>query len=151
MYISKELIIFLISMSPLSELRGAIPLALIVYHFPVWKAFLISIIGNSLIIIPVIFFLEKVSDWLMKKSKLFNYFFNWLFKRTRLKIEGNYKKYSKWALTIFVAIPLPMTGAWTGSVAAYLLGLNKKEALLYIGLGVLLAGLIVTVLTLVGR
>ncbi|MGB9763141.1 MAG: COG2426 family protein [Minisyncoccia bacterium] len=138
-------------MSPLSELRGAIPLALIVYHFPVWKAFLISIIGNSLIIIPVIFFLEKVSDWLMKKSKLFNYFFNWLFKRTRLKIEGNYKKYSKWALTIFVAIPLPMTGAWTGSVAAYLLGLNKKEALLYIGLGVLLAGLIVTVLTLVGR
>jgi uncharacterized membrane protein len=138
-------------MTPVSELRGAIPLALTIYHLPWWKAFLISVIGNILIILPVIIFLEKSSELLMRKSKVLNSFFNWLFERTRKKISKSYDKYRNLALLIFVAIPLPMTGAWTGSVAAYLLGLSKKEALIYIGLGVVGAGIIVTLTTLLGK
>lgn len=151
MYLPSELIVFLISMTPVSELRGAIPLALTLYHLPWWKAFLISVIGNILIILPVIIFLEKSSELLMRKSKVLNSFFNWLFERTRKKISKSYDKYRNLALLIFVAIPLPMTGAWTGSVAAYLLGLSKKEALIYIGLGVVGAGIIVTLTTLLGK
>jgi len=151
MHLPSELIVFLISMTPVSELRGAIPLALTLYHLPWWKAFLISVIGNILIILPVIIFLEKSSELLMRKSKVLNSFFNWLFERTRKKISKSYDKYRNLALLIFVAIPLPMTGAWTGSVAAYLLGLSKKEALIYIGLGVVGAGIIVTLTTLLGK
>jgi len=151
MHLPSELIVFLISMTPVSELRGAIPLALTLYHLPWWKAFLISVIGNILIILPVIIFLEKSSELLMRKSKVLNYFFNWLFERTRKKISKSYDKYRNLALLIFVAVPLPMTGAWTGSVAAYLLGLSKKEALIYIGLGVVGAGIIVTLTTLLGK
>jgi uncharacterized membrane protein len=151
MHLPSELIVFLISMTPVSELRGAIPLALTLYHLPWWKAFLISVIGNILIILPVIIFLEKSSELLMRKSKVLNSFFNWLFERTRKKISKSYDKYRNLALLIFVAIPLPMTGAWTGSVAAYLLGLSKKEAFIYIGLGVVGAGIIVTLTTLLGK
>jgi uncharacterized membrane protein len=151
MHLPSELIVFLISMTPVSELRGAIPLALTLYHLPWWKAFLISVIGNILIILPVIIFLEKSSELLMRKSKVLNSFFNWLFERTRKKISKSYDKYRNLALLIFVAIPLPMTGAWTASVAAYLLGLSKKEALIYIGLGVVGAGIIVTLTTLLGK
>ena len=151
MHLPSELIVFLISMTPVSELRGAIPLALTLYHLPWWKAFLISVIGNILIILPVIIFLEKSSELLMQKSKVLNSFFNWLFERTRKKISKSYDKYRNLALLIFVAVPLPMTGAWTGSVAAYLLGLSKKEALIYIGLGVVGAGIIVTLTTLLGK
>jgi uncharacterized membrane protein len=147
----KELITIFIALSPLAELRGAIPVAIGVFHFTWWKALSLSIIGNIIFIIPLMWFLEKFSDFLMQKFVFWRRFFNWLFQRTRTKIEKHYKKYSRWALTIFVAIPLPMTGAWTGSVAAYLLGLNKKEAFVFISLGVIIAGVIVTLLTLLGK
>ncbi|MGC8651227.1 MAG: COG2426 family protein [Minisyncoccia bacterium] len=148
---SKELITIFIALSPFSELRGAIPVAIGIFHFSWPKALILSIFGNIIFIIPLMWFLEKFSDFLMQKSIFWENFFNWLFQRTRNKIDTNYKKYSHWALTIFVAIPLPMTGAWTGSVAAYLLGLNKKEAFVYISLGVVIAGIIVTLLTLLGK
>ncbi|NMB92198.1 MAG: small multi-drug export protein [Parcubacteria group bacterium] len=150
MHLPAELIVFLISLSPLAELRGAIPVAISVYHFSWLKAFLISFLGNIIIIVPIIWFLETSSNWLMKKSKFFNRFFTWIFDKTRKKIDHRYNKYRNWALLIFVAIPLPTTGAWTGSIAAYLLGLSKKESFVFISLGVLVAGCIVTILTLLG-
>lgn len=147
----KELITILIALSPLSELRGAIPVAIGVFHFSWLKALLLSVFGNILFIIPFIWFLEKFSNFLSKKSLFFKKFFDWLFEHTRKKINDEYKKYSYWALVIFVAIPLPLTGAWTGSVAAYLLGINKIKAFALISLGVILAGFIVTILTLLGQ
>ncbi len=147
---SPELVVFLVAISPIAELRGAIPLALTVYHFAWPKAFLISILGNLSFIIPVVWFLEVFSAFLMKKFSLVNKFFTWLFQRTQAKITASYKKYSRWALALFVAVPLPFTGAWTGSIAAYLLGLSKKETFFYVGLGVVAAGIIVTILTLLG-
>jgi len=150
MHLPQELIVFFISMSPISELRGAIPIAISLYHFSWLKAFIISFLGNIIIIIPIIWFLERFSEFLMVKSKIFHKFFTWLFNRTRKKINTHYEKYRNLALLIFVAIPLPMTGAWTGSVAAYLLGVSKKESFIYISLGVLVAAIIVTTLTLLG-
>jgi len=67
------------------------------------------------------------SEFLMKKFAFANRFFTWLFQRTQAKITASYKKYSCWALALFVAVPLPFTGAWTGSIAAYLLRLSKKK------------------------
>lgn len=151
MILSKELLVFLIAMSPLVELRGAIPIAITVYHFTWFKAFIISVIGNSLIILPVMFFLEYLSDWLMEHFNFFNRFFNWLFAKTRQKINKSYITYRNLALLVFVAIPLPTTGAWTGTVAAYLLGISKKEAFIYITGGVIIAGIIITIMTLIGK
>jgi len=147
----KELITILIALSPLAELRGAIPVAMGIFHFSWLKAFILSFLGNILFIIPFLWFLEKFSSLLIEKSKFWNRVLNWVFERTRLKIRGSYKKYSRWALVIFVAIPLPMTGAWTGCIAAYLLGFNKKEAFPLISLGVFIAGCLVTILTLLGK
>lgn len=148
---TKELITILVALSPFSELRGAIPLAIGVFHFYWLKAFILSLFGNLLLILPVFLFLEKGADFLMTKSLFWQKFFHWLFRRTRSQIEAQYKKYSRWALTIFVAIPLPLTGAWTGTVAAYLLGLSKKETFIFVGLGVFIAALLVTILSVLGK
>ena len=145
-----ELWTILIAASPIVELRGAIPIAMGIFYFSWFKAFILSFLGNILIIVPFIWFLETFSNFLMEKSKFWNRVLNWIFERTRIKIGPTYKKYSRWALVIFVAIPLPMTGAWTGSIAAYLLGFNKKEAFSLISLGVFIAGCLVTILTLLG-
>jgi len=145
-----ELTIFLIAMSPFAELRGAIPIGITVFHFSWLKTFLISFLGNIIFIIPVILFLEHFSDFLMKKNKWFYKCFTWIFNRTRKQISASYQKYSRWALTIFVAVPLPFTGAWTGCIAAYLLGFSKRESFLLISLGVFIAACIVTTLTLLG-
>jgi len=146
-----ELWTILIAASPIVELRGAIPVAMGIFYFSLFKAFILSFLGNILIIIPFIWFLEKFSNFLMEKSKFWNRALNWIFERTRVKIGATYKKYSRWALVIFVAIPLPMTGAWTGSIAAYLLGFNKKEAFPLFSLGVFIAGCLVMILTLLGK
>ncbi|MCK4805823.1 MAG: small multi-drug export protein, partial [Candidatus Pacebacteria bacterium] len=76
--------------------------------------------------------------------------FNWLFERTRKKTENSFNKWGKWALVVFVAIPLPFTGVWTGSIAAFLFGVKYKNAFWLISLGALLAGILVMTLTLLG-
>jgi len=147
----KELIVFFTSASPLVELRGAIPLAILVYKFPLIKSFIIAILGNILPILPILYFLEGISNFLRKRFLFFEKFFSWLFQRTRKKFQDSYLKWGKVALVIFVAIPLPFTGAWTGSLAAFLFGFKKKEAFWLITLGVLIAAIIVSFLTVVGE
>jgi uncharacterized membrane protein len=84
----------------------------------------------------------------MQRFKLANIFFSWLFSRTRHKFFGKYEVWGDLALVIFVAIPLPMTGAWTGAVAAFLFGIDKKKSLFLVTLGAMMAGVIVTLATL---
>lgn len=134
----------LLAMIPLAELRGAIPIANQVFHMPLWQAFLISVVGNMIPIPFILLFLGPASDWLMKRSRLFERFFDWLFARTRKKLEKKYEVYAEVALAVFVAIPLPLTGAWTGAAAAFVFGIPFKKALFWIFLGVLGAGLAVT-------
>jgi uncharacterized membrane protein len=104
-------------------------------------------------LIPVVLlllFLEPLSIFLSKRFKIFDKFFKWLFERTRKKVAPIVKKYEKLGLTLFVAIPLPITGGWTGSIAAFLLGIPFKVAFPLITLGVFIAAVIVSFLTLSG-
>ncbi len=145
-----ELYTILLAASPIVELRGAIPIAVGFFHFWWGKALLLSLIGNILPVFPLLWFWENLSQKISETSPLMNRFFHWLFSRTRRKFQGKWKRWGKAALTLFVALPLPFTGAWTGTIAAFLFGIEKREAFLLISGGVLIAGIIVTILTLGG-
>ena len=128
---------------PISEVRGAIPLAIGVYGFSPLQAYLFSVAGNLLPIIPLLLFLGPVSEYLRRFS-VGDRFFSWLFARTRRKYILDHENFGLTALAIFVAIPLPMTGAWTGCAVAFLLGFRFWPAFAAIAVGVLVAGLVVT-------
>ena len=141
-----EVLVF--AASPISELRGAIPWAIIKLHFPWYYTFLLAIIGNLLPVPFILLFLNTLSRFLSRIG-VFEKMLNWLFERTRRrgKIINRYKRIG---LALFVAIPFPVTGAWTGSLAAVLFGLKFKHAFLSILLGILISGAIVTTLSLLG-
>lgn len=145
--IPPELTVFLVSMIPIAELRAAIPIALGAFNFSILKTLLIVWVGNILPIVFIVFILEPLASYLSQISKTMKSFFNWLFERTRRKFEGRYKKYGKIALVLFVAIPLPLTGAWTGAVASFLFNIKPINALLFIFIGVFIASILVTIIT----
>ena len=144
----KEWITIIIAALPLTELRGSIPVGLLMGLSPL-KTFFLSILGNSLPVIPVLFLLEPVSNALMR-FKPWKRFFGWIFERTKAKGEV-IQKYEALGLAIFVAIPLPMTGAWSGCVAASLFRIKFRYALPAIFLGVVGAGIVVMAVCLFGK
>lgn len=148
MILGNEIIVSLVAMTPISELRGAIPLAIIGMGMSPLKSFLIAVVSNAIPVIIILKFIGPVSDLLRKKFKFFDNFFTWLFKRTRNKFIRTHERWGELALIIFVALPLPVTGAWTGALAAWLFGFPFKKALSSIFLGLIVAGIIVTLLTL---
>lgn len=145
--IPKEYVVMIVAALPISELRGAIPLALSL-GMPLSRAFWWAVLGNLLPVVPVLFLLEPISQRL-RKFKLWSYFFDWLFERTKKKAD-TIQKYEALGLAIFVAIPLPMTGAWSGIVAASLFKIRFRYAFMAIVAGVLTAGLIVLALCALG-
>jgi len=145
---SNVLAVLAIAASPISELRGAIPVAITVFHFPWYYAFLLAVIGNLLPVPFILLFLDAFSK-LLGKIGIFERMLQWFFKHTRRRGKI-IERYERIGLTLFVAIPLPITGAWTGSVVAVLFGLRFKHALLSIFIGILIAGTIVTCATLLG-
>ena len=138
--VNEVLTVILVAAMPISELRGAIPLA-VYYGFPPVKAYVISVLGNLLPVPFLLAFLEKVRE-VMKKWNLTSEIFK-AFERRALKNRNLVEKYGYLGLTLFVAIPLPVTGAWTGTLLAVLLELRGLKALAYIALGVAIAGIIV--------
>jgi len=146
--IPKEWAVIIIASLPVAELRGSIPVALSLGLSPA-KAFLLSVIGNSLPIIPVLFFLEPISNALMR-FKPWNRFFTWFFART-IQNGELIQKYEALGLLLFVAVPLPMTGAWSGCIAASLFRIKFRYAFPAIFLGVVIAGIIVLTVCLFGR
>lgn len=143
-----ELKILFISATPILELRAALPLAIGYYHLSFTQAFFWSVLGSFLPIPFILIFLEKFSAYLMQRNYYFNYFFTWLFSYTRRRHSKKFKNWGALALVLFIAIPLPLTGAWSGAVAAFVFRISLKKALPLIGLGIVLAGLIVSGLTL---
>lgn len=139
--------ILLTAMTPIGELRASIPLGLSILHQPWLLVFIVSVIGNMIPPVFILWLFPKISQWLMTNSKLMNKFLTWLFERTRKKAHDKIEKYGDLALIIFVAIPLPNTGAWTGTLAAWLFGIPMKRALPNVLYGVLIAGVIVTLIT----
>ena len=148
MSLEELLKVILIAASPIAELRLAIPLAINTFDFPWYYALLLAIIGNLLPVPFILLFLDTATR-LLSRVALFNRMLNWLFERTRR--QGRIiERYKRIGLALFVAIPLPVTGAWTGSLAAVLFGLSFKHAFLSIIVGVFTAGVIVTCLSLLG-
>lgn len=139
-----ELTIFIISLLPILELRGGL-IAAVLLHVPLWKAFIICYIANMLPVPFIILFIKKIFEWL-RKYKFFDKFISKLEAKTE-RNKDKVMKYKQWGLLLFVAIPLPGTGAWTGSLFAALLDIDIKKATPIIALGVLIAGIIMAVLT----
>ncbi|HAJ44944.1 MAG: hypothetical protein UV53_C0005G0003 [Candidatus Azambacteria bacterium GW2011_GWE1_42_9] len=146
-----ELITFFVAALPLSELRGAIPLAMLKFGFSPYKALAIGVLGNILPVLPILLGLKKTSEYLSDKFHWVGKFFDWIFERTRTKHSDHFLYWGNLALLIFVAIPLPLTGAYSGAVAAFVFGIPAKHAFWFIVLGVLVAGLIVTAVTVFGE
>lgn len=146
--ILREFIIIILSATPISELRGAIPLAIGTFEFPWYYAFFLAIIGNMLPVPIILLFLESAAK-LLSRIAIMKRFFDWLFERARNR-SAIIQKYKHLGLILLVAIPLPVTGAWTGSLVAVFLGIGFKQAFFSIFIGVVIAGIIVTCLTLLG-
>lgn len=139
----KYLIVFLVSMLPLIELRGAIPYA-VLFELPKIPSFIISIIGNMLPVPFIYLFARKVLEF-GKDKKFIGNFFTWCLEKGKKggeKLEAKAGRGLYVALFLFVGIPLPGTGAWTGTLAASFLEMDFKKSVIAVTLGVLLAGLI---------
>ena len=146
--LKKYLIVFLISMVPLIELRGSIPIGL----SPLWgdpiqvlPLYIICILGNMLPVPFIYLFARKVLEWGSDK-KVIGKFFKWCLEKGEKGGKKLQEKAGKtglfFALLIFVGIPLPGTGAWTGTLAASILDMDFKRSILAVMLGVILAGII---------
>ena len=141
----KVLLTALISMLPVVELRGGLP-AGVALGLPIPLSFAASLLGNMLPVPFVILFARPVFQWVRARIPALGSFVTKLETRAYAKSK-NVKKYEAWGLLIFVAIPLPGTGAWTGALIASVLNMRLKRAVPVIFLGVIIAGSIMTVLT----
>lgn len=139
----------LLSMSPVSELRGGIPYALS-QGFSVSNAYILCVTANIVAAAIIMVFLTYLHSFFMNYKfyqKIFNFFLKRAQQRSK-KLESQMGAWGYVALCIFVAIPLPMTGAWTGTLIAWILGLNKLKSIAAIAIGVAIAGVIVTLVSL---
>ncbi len=142
--IPEELVAFVISLCPVLECRGGM-IAARLMEIPFIKAFLICYLGNMIPIPFIILFIRKIFDFLRRFK-----FFSKIVEKLEAKTEKNKEKvlkYEAWGLLLFVAIPLPGTGGWTGALMAALLDIRMKKSLPIIALGVLIAGFIMSALT----
>ncbi len=143
-YVAKEVVIFIISMIPILELRGGL-LAASLLQVPITTAIPICIIGNIIPIPFILLFIKQIFKWL-KKVKFLRRFIEKLENRAMSKSD-NIKKYEFWGLVLFVGIPLPGTGAWTGSLIAALLDVDFKKAILAELLGIIIATVIMSIVS----
>ena len=157
--VPKEAVIILISTLPIVELRGAVPVGHVLWDVPSMTTmqqkavasaliYVLSVAGNMIPVPFILWLLGPMAEWLRRFS-LGRKLIDWLFARTRRK-SASIEKYETLGLAIFVAIPLPVTGAWTGAMAAFLMGVKFRHAMWSILLGVMIAGVIMTTLSLLG-
>lgn len=147
-FLGKLLMTFLVSMVPIIELRGAIPLA-VAHGLDYRIAIPIAVLGNLVPVPFIIMFIKRIFAWIRKKMPKLNGMIDKLESRAAKKSEA-LQRGAFWGLFILVAIPLPGTGAWTGALVAAMLDMRMKRAFPAIALGVAAAGIIVTVVTALG-
>ena len=144
--VGRELCVFFCSMIPIIELRGAIPMGAI-FGLPWWQSYLLSVIGNMLPVPFILLFIKAVLKW-MTNSKItfFNKLAGWLNRKVE-KNRDKIAKYSFWGVCLFVAVPLPVTGAWTGSLVAAMIDMKFWKALISCLFGVMIAGVVMTLIS----
>ncbi|MDD5561319.1 MAG: small multi-drug export protein [Candidatus Omnitrophica bacterium] len=143
----KDYLVMLVGALPVSELRGSIPLGLSL-GMSLPRAFWVSVLGNSIIVPPALLLFKPVTRAL-RRFKIWSRFFDWLFERTRRNSDA-VQRYEALGLVIFVAIPLPMTGAWSGVIAASLFKIRFRYAFISIIIGIICSGLIISALCSLG-
>jgi len=136
-----------ISMIPVTEIRASIPIALEIYNLPIWKTWIIAVVGDMLPALVILAIMPWLNEW-VRDHKLFGKWFNKELERAEKKFAGKYSKYGALALIIFVGIPLPLTGSWTGSFASFVFNIPFKKAAPLIFAGVCLAATVITIITL---
>jgi uncharacterized membrane protein len=137
-----------LSFLPISELRGAIPFA-VAHDVPWYIAYPLAAFLNALVAPACWIFLSTLHK-LFLKMQWYKKFFDRFVERARGKLHKKVEKWGWLGIALFVAIPLPITGAWTGTLGAWVLGLSKRRTLLAVVLGVVIAGAVVTAVTLLG-
>jgi uncharacterized membrane protein len=142
-----ELIVFIISALPIFEIRGG-AIAGLALGLPLWRVLLFGFLGNIASVTPMLLFLEPLSKWL-RRNRLADRLLHWLFARAERSAE-KINRWGPWGLVMFTAIPLPVTGAWTATFAAILLGIRRWRAIASIYAGIIIAGIVVSILTLGG-
>ena len=142
----REILVFLISLMPILELRGGLIAASLLNLDPV-RSYIICIIGNILPVPFILLFINKILDWMRKsKIKFFNSIVAWLDKKVE-KHKGSIEKFGFWGLVMFVGIPLPGTGAWTGCLIASVLHMDRKKSFIAAMIGVFCASIIMMILS----
>lgn len=147
------LLALILSFLPISELRGGLPVAInyaLKNNIPIFSVFLLVILANILVIVFAFFFLDFINKGLLKIPSYKRLFLNYSkhLEQKKKKLKKQIDRYGYIALAVFVGIPLPMTGAWSGCLIAWLLNLDRKKSYISIALGVLMAGIIVLLATL---
>ena len=136
------------SILPISELRGGIPYAIANDVNPFLAYFIC--VGSNILAFPIVFLFLEFLHPLFLKVSFYQKLFDKFVLRTRKKLDKKIKKFGFWGLMLFVMIPLPVTGAYTGSFAAWLFNIPKKKAFISVALGVIISGIIVTIISLSG-
>lgn len=142
--------VFLAGMSPLGELRLAIPWGYQVLKLPWYQAFLLGCAGNLVIVPILLLFLDKVATVLHRLPGPLWRILEWRRNRLSRLYSQRFQRYGPAFLALFVGLPLPFTGAWTGALLAWVFRVSFRQALLALSAGVVIAGVVVTSLTVVG-
>ena len=140
----KELLVFIISLMPILELRGGLIAAALLDLNPV-SSYIISMIGNILPVPFILWFINSILEW-MRRTKQFSKIATWLDGKVE-KHKSQIEKYGFWGMVLFVGIPLPGTGAWTGCLIASVLHMDRKKSFLAAFLGILMASIIMMILS----
>lgn len=143
----KEIVVMLAAMLPVTELRGAIPLGITIFHLNPWQTACWAVVGNFAPVYPILTLLPPFSDWSAKRLP----FLNRVFERISARAHSNHgeriERYGAVALVLFVAVPSPGTGAWTGALLAFLFGMPWRYAVPAIATGLIAAAILVTTVT----
>lgn len=145
--VSPEWAVFLISMIPITELRASIPIGIEVYGLPTWKVWVLSVIGDLIPALCILAIAPIANRWAVR-TRFFGPLFTKRLTQAEKAFSGKYEKYGAIGLIIFIGIPLPLTGSWTGSLAAFVFNIPFKKSVFLIALGACLAATIVTLITL---
>lgn len=142
--------VFWASLVPLTELRGSIPLGIGLYRLSPLVTLVAAVLGSLVPVTLVLLFLEPVTMWLRRVSRPSDRFFAWLFAHTYRRHPPSFERWGSLGLLLYVAITVPPTGGWSAAILAYLLGIKFWPAFINISLGIIISGVIVTVITLGG-
>ncbi len=141
--VGPELCVLICTMIPVFELTGSIPLGAAL-SLPWWQSFILAVIGNMIPVPFILVFIRRIIEWMTRsRVKLFYKLGGWLTRKAE-KHRPEIEKYSFWGLFIFVALPLPLTGVWSGSLAAAMMNMKFWQAMLSTFIGIIIAAALVT-------